>query len=73
MSNDGPFADYLDIVDVARELGINPTSVKRFNREGRIPMTMQFGKLVIHRDVFNEWASAYSPKQGPKKWPRMLS
>lgn len=68
----GPFDDYLDLVEAARELDIHPQSLRRLIKQKKVPATLFAGKYLIERDKLEMFKSNYDPRPGRKPLRRLL-
>lgn len=60
-------AEYVDVVEAARVLGIYPESVKRLIRYGKLAAEKVGNKWFIRRDVLQTYASTRDPRTGRVK------
>ena len=68
----GPFPDYVDLVEAARELGLHPQSVRRLVRQRKVPAVLFAGKYLIARNVLQQFRANYDPRPGPKPMAALL-
>ena len=61
-----PFANWVDLIEAARELGIHPQSLRRLIKQGRVPAIMFAGKYLMRRDWLVAFKAAYGPRPGRK-------
>lgn len=57
---------YLDVLEASRVLNIHPESVRRQERQGKLPGIRFSEKWLIERDMLAQFASHYDPRSGQK-------
>ncbi len=58
---------YVNVIEAARYLRVHPETVKRLCRQGDLPATKIHNTWLINRDVLDNFAGTYNPKQGARK------
>jgi hypothetical protein len=68
------FHEWLDLTEIASELGIHPQSARRLLKNGRLTGAVLFaGKYLMHRDKLREFKErGYDPRPGRKPTRRLL-
>lgn len=61
------FEDLHTLSEVAEELHINSTTVRRLVRKGRIPAILFGGSYFIHRENLDNFKMTYDPSRGRRR------
>lgn len=59
--------DYLNVLEAGRRLKVHPETVKRLCRQGDIPASKIHNTWLINRDVLDNFAGTYNPRQGARR------
>ena len=70
-SGQAPFADYVDMREAARVIGIQRQTLRRIIARGRLAIVRFAGKHLIQREQLEMFRSQYDRRPGRKRWPRL--